>query len=131
MEYGGSVPWLFSIVSTEHESCIDSLFINGSPLAFSYHIFHSLPSSLLLLLLLIHLRRGALCSDSPTMSHFVLTPEQLAQWPEPNYVDPVERKWLLAVQISTYSVATFITFIRLFMRAHSWAGGLGLDDVSR
>lgn len=53
----------------------------------------------------------------------------LAQWPEPNYVDPVRRPWLPAFAIVLPAVSTVLISGRFWLRATKQAGNFGLDDV--
>lgn len=51
-------------------------------------------------------------------------------WPTPNYVDPVERTWLLPYAVVLAGVSTVLVFIRWGLRLRKQGGGLGLDDVN-
>lgn len=58
-----------------------------------------------------------------------ITPADMATWPTPNYVDPVERTWMPAFASTLYTISTVMVVTRLWLRANRKAGGLGLDDV--
>jgi hypothetical protein len=58
-----------------------------------------------------------------------ITPETIASWPEPNYVDPVERTWMPAYAGVLYAVSSIMIGMRLWLRVLKQAGGLGLDDA--
>lgn len=59
-----------------------------------------------------------------------ITPADVANWPTPNYVDPVERRWMPAYAGILYGAATVMVAARLWIRhARKVSGGLGLDDV--
>ncbi|KAK5173751.1 uncharacterized protein LTR77_002432 [Saxophila tyrrhenica] len=57
-----------------------------------------------------------------------ITPATIASWPEPNYVDPVERRWMPVYAGVLYGVSTLLIALRLWLRVLKQAGGLGLDD---
>lgn len=57
-----------------------------------------------------------------------LTPETIASWPTPNYVDPVTRNWMPIYAGVWYGVSTLLIALRLWLRVLKQAGGLGLDD---
>lgn len=59
-----------------------------------------------------------------------ITPEDLASWPKPNYINPEERTWLPAYSIALYAVSTVMVATRLWLRLAQKAGAIGLDDVS-
>lgn len=58
-----------------------------------------------------------------------LTPEAIAQWPAPNYVNPPARSWMPIYAGILYAVATLMGALRIWLRVIKQAGGLGLDDV--
>lgn len=58
-----------------------------------------------------------------------ITPEEVASWPRPNYVDPVERTWLPVYAGVLYGFATLLLGVRLILRSLKRAGVLGIDDV--
>ena len=58
-----------------------------------------------------------------------ITPADIASWPAPNYIDPVERTWLPAYATAFYAVSTVMVALRLFLRVTKKAGEPGLDDV--
>lgn len=60
-----------------------------------------------------------------------ITPEDIASWPTPNYVDPMERNWMPIYASILYAMGTLMVVTRLGLRARNKAGGLGLDDVCR
>lgn len=60
-----------------------------------------------------------------------LSAEDIAAWPQPNYVDPHRRNWMPEYAGFLYGVATLMTGTRLWLRALKRSGGLGVDDVSR
>lgn len=53
----------------------------------------------------------------------------LASWPQPNYVNPVERTWMPAYAGVLQAVTTILVSLRLGLRLRNKAGSLGLDDV--
>lgn len=57
-------------------------------------------------------------------------PAVIAQWPTPNYVDPVRRTWMPAYAGVLQAITTVMVGTRLVLRAQRKAGPLGLDDVS-
>lgn len=58
-----------------------------------------------------------------------LTPETIATWPTPNYVDPVERSWMPIYAGVIYGFSSLLIALRLWLRLLKQAGGLGLDDI--
>jgi hypothetical protein len=58
-----------------------------------------------------------------------LTPETIAQWPTPNYVNPPERTWMPIYAGILYGVSSIMIGLRLWLRVLKQAGGLGLDDA--
>ncbi|KAI5370883.1 hypothetical protein Slin14017_G017620 [Septoria linicola] len=55
----------------------------------------------------------------------------IANWPPPNYIDPVRRTWMPAFAGTFQAVATLLLVTRLCLRANGKAGKFGLDDVSQ
>ncbi|KAK5125205.1 hypothetical protein LTR85_000881 [Meristemomyces frigidus] len=58
-----------------------------------------------------------------------ITPADIATWPTPNYVNPVERTWMPEYACILYAVSTVMVATRLWLRSNKKAGGLGLDDA--
>ncbi|KAI6831932.1 hypothetical protein KC340_g3538 [Hortaea werneckii] len=58
-----------------------------------------------------------------------ITPEDIQSWPEPNYNDPVQRKWMPPYTITLCAASTIMLGLRLWLRATKKAGNLGLDDL--
>lgn len=53
----------------------------------------------------------------------------IAEWPTPNYVDPVRRTWLPAFMLVWLLAATMLLGGRFYLRARKLAGGFGFDDL--
>lgn len=50
-------------------------------------------------------------------------------WPTPNYVDPIERKWLGGYSIAWLVVSSLMVFGRFYLRLRKQAGTFGFDDT--
>lgn len=57
------------------------------------------------------------------------SPELVASWPRPNYVDPIRSTWMPAYAGILLAMSSLMVLTRLCLRAKHYAGGLGLDDV--
>ena len=55
--------------------------------------------------------------------------ETISQWPEPNFVNPKLRGWLLAYSIPITVLTSAIVFSRLWSQAKKSTDGLGIDDA--
>ena len=62
------------------------------------------------------------------MTAYAITPEEISQWPAPNYVDPEKRIWVAPFGITLLCIATLVIAVRLYARITRMAGGFGLDD---
>jgi hypothetical protein len=58
------------------------------------------------------------------------TPEVIAKWPKPNYVNPNQLTWLPIYTCIWFGAATVMVAMRFWLRVRGHAGRLGLDDVS-
>jgi hypothetical protein len=56
-----------------------------------------------------------------------LSPEDIAKWPKPNYVNPHERNGMIPIQFVWFSVATLVVASRLGLRLTGKL--LGADDI--
>ena len=58
-----------------------------------------------------------------------LASADVSSWPTPDYIDTVQRTWMLPLSGVLFAAATLIVAIRFYLRARGYAGNLGLDDV--
>ena len=62
--------------------------------------------------------------------NFHAIPESIiAQWPAPNYVDPIRRSYLPIVACTLVAFSTVLIAGRFYLRARREAGDFGLDDL--
>jgi len=62
------------------------------------------------------------------MTAFAISPEEIAQWPQPNYVDPERQIWVAPFGITLLCISTLVIAVRLYARITRMAGSFGLDD---
>jgi len=62
------------------------------------------------------------------MAAYAITPEEIDQWPSPNYVNPQRRIWVAPFGITLVCITTLVVAVRLYARITRMAGGFGLDD---
>jgi len=62
------------------------------------------------------------------MTAFAISPEEIARWPQPNYVDPQRQIWVAPFGITLLCIATLVIAVRLYARITRMAGSFGLDD---
>nr|POE47575.1 hypothetical protein CFP56_00906 [Quercus suber] len=74
--------------------------------------------------------RLALRADKMPANIADFPPSVIYSWPPANYVDPVQRTWLVPYAAVAQAATTLFIAMRLFLRAKNQAGPLGLDDVS-
>ena len=58
-----------------------------------------------------------------------IPPEVLANWPKPDYIDPVRREWLPALACTLLGLSTILVAGRFYLRLRREAGDFGLDDL--
>lgn len=59
-----------------------------------------------------------------------LSAEDIAAWPQPNYIDPHRRKWMPEFAGVLYGMATLMVGTRMWLRITKRSGPVGIDDVS-
>ena len=62
------------------------------------------------------------------MTAYAITPEEIAQWPSPNYIHPERRIWVAPFGITLLCITTVVIAVRLYARITRMAGSFGLDD---
>lgn len=58
-----------------------------------------------------------------------LKPSDIAQWPAPNYDNPVERNWMPVYASVFYGASTIMVGMRIWLRISKYSGGFGTDDA--
>lgn len=58
------------------------------------------------------------------------TLQEIASWPKPNYVDPVERTWLPPYAITLCAVGCVFTAGRIYLRSTKRPSAFGWDDAA-
>jgi hypothetical protein len=62
------------------------------------------------------------------MTAYAISPEEIARWPSPNYIDPQRRIWVAPFGITLLCITTLVIAVRLYARITRMAGNFGLDD---